>query len=330
MKKRILTGDRPTGPLHIGHYVGSLENRVRLQDQYECFFIIADYQYLTDHLKETAEIEGYVYEILLDWLSVGMDPEKSTFFIQSRVPTIAEITMYFGMMVTVPRLQRNPTVKDEAKAAHIREISYGFLGYPVSQAADILIVRANLVPVGDDNLPHIEQTREIARFFNSNFKEVFPVPEPLVGNFPRLPGLDGQKMSKSRGNAIFLSDSADDVKRKVSSAITDPARIRATDPGHPQACNIYQYYQAFRQEESSEIESRCAGGSIGCVACKLHLADLLNKVLDPIRERRASFAAKPDYVKNVVREGTARTNKEGCETLCLVREALKYDYPNLF
>jgi tryptophanyl-tRNA synthetase len=213
MKKRILTGDRPTGPLHIGHYVGSLENRVRLQDEYDCFFIIADYEVLTDHLKETEHTEQFIKQVLLDWLSVGLDPNKSTFFIQSKIPEIAELTMYFSMMVTLARLQRNPTVKEEFKASRLRAMSYGFLGYPISQAADILIVRPDLVPVGDDNLPHVEQTREIARTFNGLFGEVFPVPEALVGEVPRLPGLDGQKMSKSKGNAIYLRDTPKEVRQ---------------------------------------------------------------------------------------------------------------------
>jgi len=245
MKKRILTGDRPTGPMHLGHYVGSLENRIRLQDEYDCFFIIADYQFLTDHLRETEEVAHYVKTDLLDWLSVGMDPEKSTFFIQSMIPEIAELTMYFSMLVSVARLQRNPTVKEEFKESGLRAISYGFLGYPVSQAADILIVRADLVPVGDDNLPHVEQTREIARTFNATFGEVFPVPEGLVGRVARLPGLDGKKMAKSAGNAIYLSDAPEEVRLKVNAAITDPARIRSTDEGYPDICNIYQYHLAF-------------------------------------------------------------------------------------
>jgi len=234
MKKRILTGDRPTGPLHLGHYVGSLENRVKLQNEYDCFFIIADYQVLTDHLYETKNVAQNIVEIMLDYLSIGLDPTKSTFFIQSRIPEIAELTMYFSMLVSLPRVQRNPTVKEEMKAAKIgkKEISYGFVGYPISQAADILVVRANLVPVGEDQLSHLEQTREIARTFNRIFGKVFPVPEPLLGRFPRLPGIDGQKMSKSRNNAIYLKDTPEEVARKVMQTYTDPTRIHTTDPGH--------------------------------------------------------------------------------------------------
>jgi tryptophanyl-tRNA synthetase len=329
MKKRILTGDRPTGPLHLGHYVGSLANRVRLQDEYDCFFIIADYEVLTDHLKETEHTEQFIKQVLLDWLSVGLDPNKSTFFIQSKIPEIAELTMYFSMMVTLARLQRNPTVKEEFKASRLRAMSYGFLGYPVSQAADILIVRPDLVPVGDDNLPHVEQTREIARTFNGIFGEVFPVPEALVGEVPRLPGLDGKKMSKSMGNAIYLSDTPEEVRRKVSMAITDPARIRASDKGHPDICNVYKYHLAFNKAEALNIEQRCKQGEIGCVACKENVAEKVNSFLEPIREKRAYFEARPLLVKEAIREGNKRTLREGKETIGLVREAMHFDYKNL-
>ncbi len=328
-KKKILTGDRPTGPMHIGHYVGSLENRVRLQDDYDCFFIVADYQFLTDHLRETERAECFITHVLLDWLSVGMDPSRSTFFIQSMIPEIAELTMYFSMLVTVARLQRNPTVKEEFKASGLRAMSYGFLGYPVSQAADILIVRSNLIPVGEDNVAHVEQTREIARTFNRTFKEVFPVPEALIGEVSRLPGIDGKKMSSSTDNAIYLSDTPGDVRRKVGAAITDPARIRATDKGHPDICNIYQYHQAYNREESPDVARLCQQGRIGCVACKQNLAAKINAFLDPIRERRAFFEARPSIIREAVREGNERTRKEGEETTGLVREAMHFDYKDL-
>ena len=329
MKKRILTGDRPTGPLHIGHYVGSLQNRVRLQDEYDCFFIVADYQLLTDHLKETDQAEAYIRYVLLDWLSIGMDPAKSTFFIQSMIPAIAELTMYFSMLVSVARLQRNPTVKEEFKESGLRSLSYGFLGYPVSQAADILFVRSHLVPVGDDNLPHVEQTREIARTFNSLFGEVFPVPEGLVGKVARLPGLNGQKMSKSLDNAIYLIDTPEEVTQKINAAITDPARIRATDKGHPDICNIYQYHLAFNTTEVTDIERKCRQGKIGCVACKKIIADRINLFLEPIREKRAYYEARPSFLKKAVKEGNERAIKEGQETVRLVREAMHYNYKNL-
>jgi tryptophanyl-tRNA synthetase len=328
-KKRILTGDRPTGPMHIGHYVGSLENRVRLQDEYDCFFIVADYQFLTDHLRETEQTEHNIRQTILDWLSVGMEPAKSTFFIQSMVPEIAELTMYFSMLVTLARLHRNPTVKEEFKESGLRAMSYGFLGYPVSQAADILIVRSDLVPVGDDNVPHVEQTREVARTFNRLFGEVFPVPEPLVGEVPRLPGIDGKKMGNSMDNAIYLSDAPEEVQRKVSAAITDPARIRATDKGHPDICNIYQYHLAYNKEESLDVAELCRQGKIGCVACKQNLAAKINAFLDPIREHRAFFEARPSIIREAIREGNERTSKEGEQTIGLVRGAMHFDYKEL-
>jgi tryptophanyl-tRNA synthetase len=329
MKKRILTGDRPTGPLHIGHYVGSLQNRVRFQDEYDCFFIVADYQFLTDHLKETEQVEANTRHVLLDWLSIGLDPGKSTFFIQSMIPEIAELTMYFSMLVSVARLQRNPTVKEEFKAAGLRSMSYGFLGYPVSQAADILFVRSNLVPVGDDNMPHVEQTREIARTFNSLFGEVFPVPEGLVGKVARLPGLNGQKMSKSLNNAIYLIDTPEEVTQKVNMAITDPARIKASDKGHPDICNVYQYHLAFNTTEVNDIERNCRQGKIGCVACKQNVAVRINSFLEPIREKRAYFESRPAILKEALREGNERALQEGKETVRLVREAMHYSYRNL-
>ncbi len=329
MKKRILTGDRPTGPMHLGHYVGSLENRVRLQDEYDCFFIVADYQYLTDHLRETEYIESNIRHVLLDWLSVGMMPERSTFFIQSMIPEIAELTMYFSMLVNIARLHRNPTVKEEFKATGLRSMSYGFLGYPVSQAADILFVRSNLVPVGDDNLPHVEQTREIARTFNNLFGEVFPVPDSLVGKVARLPGLDGQKMGNSAGNAIYLTDSAAEVKRKINMAITDPSRIKATDKGHPDICNIYQYHLAFNATEANDIVRRCKQGKIGCVACKQNVADRINSFLEPIREKRAYFKERPAIIKKAIREGNERARQEGEKTVRLVREAMHFNYKDL-
>lgn len=328
-RKRILTGDRPTGPMHIGHYVGSLENRVRLQDEYDCFFIVADYQFLTDHLSETEKIEHNIRQTILDWLSVGMDPAKSTFFIQSMVPEIAELTMYFSMLVSLARLHRNPTVKEEFKESGLRAMSYGFLGYPVSQAADILIVRSHLVPVGDDNVAHVEQTREIARTFNRIFRDVFPVPEPLIGEVPRLPGTDGKKMGNSMDNAIYLSDAPEEVCRKVGAAITDPARIRAIDKGHPDICNIYQYHLAYNREEAPDIAELCQQGKIGCVACKQNLAAKLNAFLDPIRERRAFFKARPSIVREAVREGNERTCQKGRETIDLVRQAMHFNYKEL-
>lgn len=329
-KKRILTGDRPTGALHLGHYVGSLRNRVKLQDDYECFFIIADYQVLTDHLYETGKIVQNVREIVLDYLSAGINPEKSAIFVQSMIPEIAELTIYFSMLVSLSRVQRNPTVKDEIKVAKIgkKEVSYGFVGYPISQAADILVVRANLVPVGEDQLPHLEQTREIARIFNRIFGEVFPVPEALLGEFPRLPGIDGQKMSKSRNNSISLKDSPEEVAKKIMRAYTDPSRIHATDPGHLEGNVVFAYLDAFcqDQQELEDLKSRYKKGTIGDVVVKKRLTEILNAFLSPIREKRRELEANPKIVKEVLTEGIDRTRKEAKETLRLVREAMHLDY----
>jgi tryptophanyl-tRNA synthetase len=329
VKRRILTGDRPTGPLHIGHYVGSLENRIKLQDEYDCFFIIADYQVLTDHLKETERTGQFIKQVLFDWLAIGLDPTKSTFFIQSQIPEIAELTMYFSMMVTLARLQRNPTVKEEIKASGVKGTSYGFLGYPISQAADILIVRSDLVPVGEDQLPHVEQTREIARTFNGIFGEVFRVPEALVGNVARLPGLDGQKMGKSLNNAIYLKDSPEELRQKVGTAITDPARIRTTDKGHPEICNIFKYHGAFNKDEAQEIETNCRRGKIGCVDCKRNAAEKINSFLEPIREKRCYVENNPSIIREALRNGYERTTKESRETMRLVREAIHFNHGNL-
>lgn len=333
LKKRVLTGDRPTGPLHLGHYVGSLKNRVKLQDDYECFFIIADYQVLTDHLGETEKIAQNIREIVLDYLSVGIDPERSTIFIQSKIPEIAELTIYFSMLVSLSRVQRNPTVKDEIKTSKIgkKEVSYGFVGYPISQAADILAVRANLVPVGEDQVPHLEQTREIARTFNKIFGEVFPIPEFLLGEFPRLPGIDGQKMSKSRNNAISLKDSPEEVAKKVMRAYTDPSRIRATDPGHLEGNVVFAYLDAFcqNQKELEELKSRYKKGTIGDVAVKKRLIEILNDFLAPIRGRRKELEANPKIVGKVLSDGIEKTRKETRETLRLMREAMHLDYKEL-
>jgi len=332
-KNRILTGDRPTGPLHLGHYVGSLANRVKLQDEYDCFFIIADYQVLTDHIKDTAKVEQNIMEIALDYLSVGIDPEKCSIFIQSRIPEIAELATYFSMLVSIPRLQRNPTVKDEMDAAKIskKEMSYGFLGYPISQAADILIVRADLVPVGDDQLPHVEQTRDVARTFNRTFNKVLPLPEALVSNFSRLPGTDQQKMSKSRNNAIFLSDPPEIVEKKVMKAYTDPTRLKATDPGHLEGNVVFAYLDAYAtdKDELKDLKDRYQKGQVGDVEIKKRLTQILNEFLNPIRERRGELQSNPDYIKKVLVEGTERTREESKKTIQIVREAMNYDYMNL-
>lgn len=321
-KKIVLTGDRPTGPLHLGHLVGSLQKRVEFQEKYDCYFIIADYQVLTDQLLKSKEINQNIKEIVLDYLAIGINPEKSTIFVQSQIPEIAELNLIFSMLATMARIQRNPTVKEEIKASGIKKASLGFISYPVSQAADILCVRANFVPVGKDQLPHIELTREIASSFNRLFGSTFPIPEAILSQTPILPGLDGQKMSKSRNNAIFLSDSPKIVEEKVMKAITDPEKIHLKDRGHPEVCNIYQYYKALFPDKTVEVKNLCEKGEVGCVACKKELAKLLNEFLKPIQEKRNQFAKKPHLIKEILERGKVKTQKKVQETLKMTKEKI--------
>lgn len=325
-KKVILTGDRPTGCLHLGHYVGSLKNRVALQDEYDCYFIIADYQFLTDKIRQTKEIEKNIKEIVLDYLSVGIDPNKVAIFVESQIPEITQLALIFSMLVTLPRVSRNPTIKEQVRALGIKQASLGYISWPITQAADILSLRADAVPVGKDQLPHIELTREIALTFNRLFSKVFTAPEAILGNIPALPGLDSQKMSKSRNNAIFLSDSKKEVEKKVMKVITDTKKIHLNDKGHPEICNIYKYYQAFFPEKAKEIKSLCETGKIGCVECKKQLAKMLNKFLDPIREKRNKFTKKPELIKEILEQGRIKTQKRAAETLVLVKEAMGMRY----
>jgi len=326
-RKRILTGDRPTGPLHLGHYVGSLRNRVRLQHEYDTFIIVADVQTLSTNFDHPEHLPTDVRRVALDNLSVGLDPALAKMFVQSMVPQIAELTVFFSMFVTVNRLRHNPTIKTEA-AQHGFEadMTYGFLGYPVSQAADILFCRADLVPVGEDQMPVVEVSRFVARRFNELYGDVFPEPDGLTGETPRLVGLDGQaKMSKSLGNCIYLSDPPEAVREKVMGAVTDPARIRKDDPGHPEICTIFAWQKAFNAGECADIEERCRAGAIGCVACKKRMVQVLEELLAPIRDRRLLFEA-PGRVEEILRAGTARATAEGERTMELVREAMHIAY----
>lgn len=326
-QKRILTGDRPTGKLHLGHYVGSLQNRVELQDKYETFLIIADVQALTTNFDRPEQLSNDVRQVARDYLAAGIDPEKTTIFVQSMVPEIAELTIFYSMIVTVNQLRHNPTIKSEAEQYGYREMTYGFLGYPVSQAADITFCRANLVPVGEDQIPHIEQTRKIVRKFNNMYGDIFPEPEALISEFPRLMGLDGKsKMSKSLNNAIFLSDSAEEVAEKIRQAKTDPARIHKDDPGHPEVCTVYHYHQAFNQSAAADIATQCRAGKIGCVGCKRLLAEKLNEFLAPMHNRREKYLAKPELVDQILLAGTEKARKEAAETMDKVRAAMKINY----
>jgi len=328
VKKRILTGDRPTGPLHLGHYVGSLKNRVKLQHEYDTLCEIADVQMLTTHFEHPELLKQTVRLVCLDYLAVGIDPEVATMFIQSTVPEIAELTVFLSMIVTVNVLRHNPTIKTEAKQYGFEEaMTYGFLGYPVSQAADITFCKAHLVPVGEDQMPHIELTRKIVRRFNELYGPTLVEPEGLVGEVGRLPGLDGNtKMSKSLKNCINISDTPEEVAARVGTAVTDPARIHAKDLGHPDICNVFTYQRVFNPALIPELEQNCKAGTIGCVACKKTLIKALNDLLEPMRERRRKYEENPDLVTQILQAGTKRARELGQETLADVRRAMKIDY----
>ena len=331
MKKRILTGDRPTGRLHIGHWVGSIANRVRLQDEYDCSFIIADLHTLTTRPEKEAlaELPVNIREMVLDYLAAGMDPDRSTIFVQSALPETAELNLILMMLVSLPRLERIPTIKEMAEAAHLEAMPYGLVGYPVLQAADILLPRAHLVPVGRDNLPHVEVTREIARRFNNLYGEVFPEPEPLLGEDAVLPGIYGeQKMSKSLGNAILLSDSAEEVTSRVMKMYTDPKRLRATDPGTVEGNPVFIYHDSFNPDtaEVEDLKERYRAGRVGDVEVKRKLAKALNDFLEPFRERRAAYEARDAIVGEILAAGNARARERAQETMALVRDAMGMGY----
>ncbi len=328
-KGRLLTGDRPTGKLHLGHYVGSLENRVRLQEEYECFFLIADFHVLTTGAEKTREIADNIRDLVLDYLSVGIDPEKITIYLQSLVPEVAVLHLIFSMLTPVPRLQRVPTLKEVMRDLKIETASLGLLSYPVLQAADILMVRANVVPVGKDQASHLEVTREIARRFNELYGPVFPEPDTLTGRVGTLVGTDGQaKMSKSLNNAIFLSDNPETVTRKVSGMFTDPTRIHPTDPGHVEGNPVFAYHDAFNRNraEVEELKERYREGTVGDVEVKRCLARALNEFLDPIRERRARFAASPRRLEEIIVDGSRVARREAQETLRLSLEQMGMNY----
>lgn len=330
MKKRILTGDRPTGRLHLGHYVGSLYNRAKLQDEYEEYILIADVQALTDNFEQPEKVAANVREVLLDNLAVGVDPEKAVFHLQSQIPETAELTIFFANLVTVARLERNPTVKEEIRQRRFeKSLPLGFFMYPVSQAADICVVRAHLVPVGADQVPHVEQTREIVREFNRIYGEVFPEPAPLVGDVKRLVGTDGNaKMSKSLGNVIYLSDSPEVVREKVKAMFTDPRRIHPTDAGRVTGNPVFIYHQIFNknQDEVTDLAERYARGKVGDVEVKEKLVVALNEFLEPIRQRRRTLADRGEkYLDEILRAGTKKARVVAAETLSAVKAAMKID-----
>ncbi|WP_248928477.1 tryptophan--tRNA ligase [Paenibacillus hamazuiensis] len=327
LKERVLSGDRVTGRLHIGHYVGSLKHRVELQSQYETLVMLADVQALTTHFDRPELIRGHLFDVALDYLAAGIDPEKSFIFVQSMVPEIAELTVFYSMFVTVNALRHNPTVKAESKGSGLDEMYYGFLGYPVSQAADITFCKATIIPVGEDQLPHLELTRKIVRRFGELYRPVLVEPRAVVGDVPRLAGLDGHgKMSKSQGNAIALDSSREELESRIRKAVTDPARVRKDDPGHPDICPIYSYHEAFRPEGAAEIRESCTKGTIGCSGCKKLVAAAIDGLLEPMRERRAFYEQRPERVKEILLAGTDRARELGKETMLEVREAMGLDY----
>jgi tryptophanyl-tRNA synthetase len=323
-RKRILSGMRPTGRLHLGNYVGALENWIRLQNEYDSFHMVADWHMLTTDLEHTARIGENSRQVVIDWLAAGLDPVKSPLFVQSHVKEHAELTLLFGMLVTVPRLQRNPTVKEQARDLGLEEaMVFGHLGYPVLQAADILIYKADAVPVGEDQVPHVEITREIARRFNALYGTVFPEPEALLTRFARLPGLEGKKMSKSLDNSIYLSDTAADLESKLKQAYTDPLKIRVTDPGHPEGCVVMAYHRKFHPADADAVEAECHGGRLGCVAHKKSMTAVLNGFLDPFREKRARYEADPGLVNDILADGDRRARAAAQATMAEVREAMR-------
>jgi tryptophanyl-tRNA synthetase len=316
---------RPTGRLHLGNFVGVLSNWVKLQSEYECFFEVADWHVLTTGYEDTSGILRDGIEVVIDWLSAGIDPKESVVFVQSDVKEHAELHLLLSMLVSVARLERNPTVKEQVRDLGLGDnVMYGHLGYPVLQAADIILYKAHAVPVGEDQLPHLEITREIARRFNTLYQDVFPIPEPLLTRFPRLPGLDGKRMSKSMGNVILLSDEPETIEKKVMTAVTDPEKIKMGDPGHPGICNVFAYHNRFNADAVEDIEARCMSGELGCVDCKRMCAAAISGYLAPIRERRKELEKDEGAIVTMLTEGAERARERACETMRQVRRAMHF------
>ena len=334
MKKTILTGLRPTGNLHLGHLFGAGQNYIKLQDDYNFYLEIADVQALTDNFNNPEKVRKNVTEITIDLLSIGLDPEKVNFFIQSKIPEIAELTVFYSNLVTVARLERNPTVKTEiAQKKELfgndgESITYGFLGYPVSQAADITAFDGEVVPVGEDQLPLLEQCREIVRKFNSIYGETLKEPKAILSETKRVKGLDGnEKMGKSLGNAIFLNDNDETIKKKVMSAITDPAQIKKDDKANPDICMVYYYHKLVNKQENNEkICTECKKGARGCVQCKKELIEAMNEFLNPIRQKRKYYEDHPEIVKEILDNGTKKAKQRAEEQLKKVKKSMKIDY----
>ncbi|MBI2163812.1 MAG: tryptophan--tRNA ligase [candidate division NC10 bacterium] len=325
-RKRVLSGMRPTGRLHMGHLFGALDNWRNLQEEYDCFFFIADWHALTTDYADPSQIKTYTIEVVLDWLAAGLDPRKATFFVQSRLPEHAELHLLFSMFTPLAWLERVPTYKEQREQITDKDLgTYGFLGYPLLQAADILIYKAHYVPVGVDQVPHIELTREVARRFNFLYRPVLVEPEALLTEFPKIPGTDGRKMSKSYENAVFLSDTPEEVTTKIKPMVTDPARKRRSDPGNPEVCPVYDLHRVFtpKDERDAYIVPGCTTAGIGCLDCKQVLLKHALPMLAPISERRAELARDPGTVLEILEDGTARARKVASETLAEAKAAMQ-------
>lgn len=327
-KKRILSGMRPTGRLHLGNYVGALENWVRLQNDYENYHLVADWHTLTTDYEHTRQIPENIHEMVMDWLAAGINPEKSPIFVQSQVKAHAELYLLLNMIISTGRLERNPTLKDQVRDLDLEDaVTAGHLTYPVLQAADIMMYKGEFVPVGEDQLPHIEVTRELARRFNNLYapeSPIFPEPDALLTNFPRLQGLDGRRMSKSLGNTILLADTPEEISNKLRKAVTDPQKVRRNDPGRPDVCLVFGYHQKFNEVETTEIRSGCESGALGCVDCKKRCSERIIEHLAPIHERRRVLEANPSQVVEVLEAGKASANKVADQTMSEVHAAMGF------
>lgn len=325
MRKRVLSGMRPSGKLHLGHYLGVLVNWKKLQQDHDCFFFAADWHALTTEYENTGVIRESIDDMVIDWMAAGIDPKKATLFIQSHLPEHAELHLLLSMITPLPWLERNPTYKEQLREQATRDLhTYGFLGYPVLQAADILMYDASLVPVGIDQVPHLELTREIARRFNFLYGETFTIPEAYLTETPKLMGTDNRKMSKTYGNAILLSDTAEEVWAKVKPMVTDPARVRRTDPGNPEICNVFAYHKIFSDEETiRKVDVGCRTAGIGCIECKRWMFEHMEKVLAPIRERRRRIVESGVSMRDILAEGTERARETAAAKMRAVREAVR-------
>lgn len=324
-KKRILSGMRPTGPLHLGNLHGALLNWVEMQDQYDCFFFIADWHAMTSDYEDTDPISGYIRDMIIDWLSAGLSPDKSTLFVQSHIKEHTELFLILSMITPVPWLERNPTYKEQIVQLNNKDLStFGFLGYPVLQAADIIMYKAYGVPVGIDQVPHVEITREIARRFNYFYGDIFPEPEAILTKTPKILGIDRRKMSKSYDNAIYYSNSPDDISTNVAKMLTDPQRARKSDPGNPDICNVFEFHKLYSDSKTIDrIYKECRTAEIGCVECKQIMAKYLIKALEPMREKREYYEARPQLIDDIIAEGCDKARRVARQTMAEVRAAIK-------